>query len=278
MNKDELIDLVFSIPAIWDKRHKQHHNRHVLAREWKKIAATFKVTEAEARKYWKNIRQEYGKQIKKIQGRSGDGAENEIVCQWPYFEKLHFLRDQFTPRHSSTNLMHETQDSEYSNVEESNSDAEQTNVMSPSSESHQDVVAPVNQASSGSKYSISRTGYKRRLTPQIEIGRQLVDIEKEKLALRTNKISRDPNDEDIGFFNSLLPYVKKLAPRDKLKFRMDMQNHLFGILYPSNQAHTTTQIEHAPHTQSGLSRCEPHWNTQSFLPYELPSSIPTDQT
>ncbi|CAG9772171.1 unnamed protein product [Ceutorhynchus assimilis] len=286
--KDELIDLVFSVPALWDKRHKQHHNKHVLAREWKKIAAKVKVTEEEARKCWKNVRQEYGKQIKKIQGRSGDGAENEIVCQWPYFEKLHFLRDQFTPRYSSTNLIDETQDTvesnpEDSNLEESDTDAEQststsiTNVLSPSSEL-QDVVATTSsssRATSGSKYSVTQTGYKRRITPQIEIGRQLVDIEKEKLALRTNKMSQDPNDDDIGFFNSLLPYVKKLTPRDKLKFRMDMQNSLFEFLYPSKQqtlaclvpaASAATQIEHGPHVQPGPSRCEPVWNC---LPLDL---------
>jgi hypothetical protein len=42
--KDELIDLVFNTTAIWDKRHKQHHNRHVLAREWKKIATKLGAT------------------------------------------------------------------------------------------------------------------------------------------------------------------------------------------------------------------------------------------
>ena len=51
----------------------------------------FLVTETEARKYWKNIRQEYGKQVKKMQGRSGDGAEDEIVCQWPYLTNYIFL-------------------------------------------------------------------------------------------------------------------------------------------------------------------------------------------
>ncbi|CAH1998322.1 unnamed protein product [Acanthoscelides obtectus] len=197
--------------------------------------------------------------------------------------------------------MDETQDtvdsnSEDSNLEESNTDAEQststsiTNVMSNNSES-QDVAATtstVSDATSSSKYSVSQTGYKRRLTLQIEIGRQLVDIEKEKLALRANKISQDPIDDDIGFFNSLLPYVKKLAPRDKLKFRMDMQNYLLEILYPSNQqtqvrsvppatqvehaSYTKSpaiQLEHAPYTQPGLSRHEPLWSKQPFLPYEF---------
>nr|CAH7752321.1 unnamed protein product [Callosobruchus chinensis] len=149
--KDELIDLVFCAPAIWDKRHKQHHNRHALERQWKKIAEKIRVTETEARKCWKNLRQEYGKQIKKMQGRSGDEAGEKIVSQWPYFEKLHFLRDQFIPRESSTNLIDETQDSMDSNSEEPNhseqfdsdddgcTPASTANVMSPNSEIKNDT-------------------------------------------------------------------------------------------------------------------------------------------
>jgi hypothetical protein len=71
---------------------------------------------------------------------------------------------------------------------------------------------------SGSGYTVTKTGYKRRLTPQAQIGKQLLDLEKERLALKKNAISHDHNDEDIGFFNSLLPHVKKLSPKDKFFF------------------------------------------------------------
>ncbi|XP_072397043.1 uncharacterized protein [Diabrotica undecimpunctata] len=246
--KDELIDLVFTVPALWNKRHPQHHNRHVLIREWKKIAEKVKVTETEARKCWKNLRQEYGKQLKKIQSRSGYGAEDEEVSQWPYFEKLDFLRDQFTPHQSSTNLIDETQDSMYSHsdepnhLEESDSDDEGststllTNVISSNSDS-QGVIPSTSTSShvTSINSTISQTGYKRRITPQIEIGKPLVDIEKEKLALRANKLTQNPNDDDIGFFNSLLPYVKQLTPRSKLKFRIDVQNYLYGLLFPPRE-------------------------------------------
>lgn len=42
--KDELIDLVFNATAVWDKRNKQHHNRYVLNREWKRISEKLRVT------------------------------------------------------------------------------------------------------------------------------------------------------------------------------------------------------------------------------------------
>lgn len=36
--KEQLINAVFKSTALWDKRHKNHHNRFVLEKEWKKIA------------------------------------------------------------------------------------------------------------------------------------------------------------------------------------------------------------------------------------------------
>ncbi|XP_072385251.1 uncharacterized protein [Diabrotica undecimpunctata] len=206
--------------------------------------------ETEARKCWKNLRQEYGKQKKKIQDRLGYGAEDEVVSQWPYFEKLHFLCDQFTPRQSSTNLIDETQDSMYSHSDEPNHSEESdgddegststliANGISPNSDL-QGVIPPTSTSGrvTSINSSISRTGYKRRIMPQIEIGKQLVDIKKEKLALRDNKLTQNPNDDDIEFFISLLPYVKQLTPRNKLKFRIDIQNYLYGILFsPGDQS------------------------------------------
>lgn len=42
MNKYDLIDLVLIAQPVWDK-HKNHHNRYVLAKEWTKIASVLGV-------------------------------------------------------------------------------------------------------------------------------------------------------------------------------------------------------------------------------------------
>lgn len=254
------------------------------------LIVLFLVSESEARKCWKNIRQEYGKQLKRLQGRSGDGAEDDIVSQWPYFEKLHFLRDQFTPRQSCSNLMDDTQErnSEDPNPlenrnlsEDSLSEDEQStsnsiaNVMSPNSE---DIIPTPSssRASTDLNYTESRTGYRRRITPQMELGKQLVEIEREKLAIRANKRSHDPNDEDIGFFNSLLPYVKQLTPRRKLKFRMDVQKYLFENLFPPEQSTQTRPVLPA-RTEENLQfhsnrPYQPNWETNDFHQSQHPSS------
>lgn len=38
-------------------------------------------------------------------------------------------------------------------------------------------------------------------------------------------------DEDIGFFNSLIPHVKKLGPAKKLMLRMKIQELVYNTVY-----------------------------------------------
>lgn len=42
-------------------------------------------------------------------------------------------------------------------------------------------------------------------------------------------------DEDIAFFSSLLPYLKKLPPKVKLKFQMKVQKILFELAFVKNE-------------------------------------------
>ena len=44
LKKHNIIDLVFNVRPLWDKGHKEHHNRHILAKEWKKIGAELGMT------------------------------------------------------------------------------------------------------------------------------------------------------------------------------------------------------------------------------------------
>ncbi|KAL1493901.1 hypothetical protein ABEB36_009583 [Hypothenemus hampei] len=247
MNKELLIDLVFVAPAIWDKRHKNHHNRHILAKEWNNVAAKMKVSGIKrCEKLLEKFKAGIWKANKKKQGRSGDAAVEENDCHWPYFTSLQFLRDQFTPRHMSSSLTDRSSTSELltqNTLDEDSqmyneSDGENStiyslpNVENSVSENHIENQVASTPSTSSSKYVVTQTGYKKGITPQVEIGKQLAEIEKEKLALKANKTKQDLNDEDIGFFNSLLPYVRKLNPRDKLKFRMKIQEHLFELLFP----------------------------------------------
>ena len=59
----------------------------------------FLFSDKAVKKIWKNLRQEFGKQLQKII-KSGDGAPEELHNDWPYFNQMLFLKDQFLPRKS----------------------------------------------------------------------------------------------------------------------------------------------------------------------------------
>ncbi|KAF6209824.1 hypothetical protein GE061_015575 [Apolygus lucorum] len=254
MNKDDLIDEVLGAPPIWDKRHKQHHNRYVLAKEWKKIGCKLGVSDSEAKTVWKTLRQEFGKQLKKLEGKSGESGPDEPASSWPYFDKLQFLKDQFTPRPSSGNL-----DSNYNSdvpletgrIDDDASTMSDENISQLPQDPENELFIPStneqiqmqndqrpetpstsSSRNSSSVASFTRTGYKVRLTPQVALGRELVELEKEKLEWAKRKKTTDVNDEDVAFFNSLLPTVKLLPRREKMEFRMTVQELLFKTAFP----------------------------------------------
>lgn len=93
------------------------------------------------------------------------------------------------------------------------------------------------QTQSSSRTSTSRHYKKKRTEASDEsVERQLLQIESKKL-----EILNQPEDDDLMFFKSLLPYFKQMNPIQKLRIRSkfqniiieEMTNPLFNVL-PSN--------------------------------------------
>ncbi|XP_039281581.1 transcription factor Adf-1-like isoform X2 [Nilaparvata lugens] len=243
--KESIIIAVKNRPALWDRKHRNHHNRHFLIREWKAVAAELNVPGRDkfVKIAWKNLRQEFYKQLNKST-RSGDESS------WQFFNDLLFLKDQFLPRRSIENLS-PLPDDAYTEVNEpmdsllevdSSSEINDATMDSTMSPDVSDNSLPVEE--------YTRTGFKRRITTQARIGQELVNLEKEKLELKINKIDGiNKNDEDVGFFNSLLPHVKTLGPRKKMMFRMKVQELLFDMAYSAE--HESSYNNHP--TSSAMS-------------------------
>ncbi|KAG8291478.1 hypothetical protein J6590_059649 [Homalodisca vitripennis] len=160
----------------------------------------------------------------------------EPSSHWPYFESMLFLTDQFIPRPSSGNLATNYDDSSVivseDGEEEGNGDDIQieqleTIVLAPNHPTNE-VSGNLTNVAESRNVSKTKTRYIKRVTPQTVIGQQ------------ANKAAENPNDEDIGFFNSMLPHVRKLSPRDKLRFRMQVQGILFDMAYPHQQPMTAS--------------------------------------
>ncbi|KAF6214192.1 hypothetical protein GE061_008931 [Apolygus lucorum] len=227
MNKDDLIDEVLGAPPIWDKRHKQHHNRYVLAKEWKKIGCKLGVSDSEAKTVWKTLRQEFGKQLKKLEGKSGESGPDEPASSWPYFDKLQFLKDQFTPRPSSGNL-----DSNYNSdvpletgrIDDDASTMSDENISQLPQDPENELFIP------STNEQIQMQNDQRPETPSTSSSRNSSSVAS---FTRTGyKKTTDVNDEDVAFFNSLLPTVKLLPRREKMEFRMTVQELLFKTAFP----------------------------------------------
>lgn len=174
---------------------------------------------------WKLLRQDFRKRLSKIDEQSGNLATESEKVTWPYFKKLLFLQDQFGPRPPASNV-------HYQPIESNDGNSTDCQLLWTGGHTVQTFDFPTNPLSdSESSCPPYSTSKKRRLIPEAEVEIQLIQLEKEKLALQREIHGKDPNDEDIGFLNSLLPHVKNLSPKDKLIFRMKVQQVLFEMVY-----------------------------------------------
>lgn len=143
------------------------------------------------RNIWKNLRKEFGKQLKKNL-RSGSGAPDEPTSSWPYFQSMLFLTDQFLPRKSSGNLASKDNNddvmSDFSDDEQQTTDPEPQGDVNidnefepfnetPSASTSHAISVSSNRRTMDSKMAnavVTKTGYIKRVTPQTVIGQQLL--------------------------------------------------------------------------------------------------------
>ncbi|XP_055590271.1 uncharacterized protein LOC129742397 [Uranotaenia lowii] len=106
---ENLINCVFAKRPLWDKTTKFYRNRIEIEKLWRTVATELggDTTSDSAKKKWKNLRDTFSKELRKIpESRSGDASRLnfEAYTTWPCFESMVFLRHQLKPRKSGGNL------------------------------------------------------------------------------------------------------------------------------------------------------------------------------
>lgn len=263
-----LIEKVRSFPAIWDKNHEQHHNRYVLHQHWKKIAFEAGMREDRIKKIWRNLRQEFGKQVKRIYSA---GCESlETACpQWPYFQGLLFLKEQFIT--GETTSSNPTEPDAEPNQEDNTFDEFQEefegtspyrsrspSVISDNTPQHQNGLVPYagynnnsNNGGGGSR--------KRKHSDTEDMTRVMFQLEKEKMEMqRQQQNTANARDEDLGFFNSLLPHVRQLPPQQKMVFRLRVQQQLYELMYGPYDPHQ--RLPYTAASNHGEAMCTAVYN------------------
>ncbi|XP_035456736.1 uncharacterized protein LOC118280626 [Spodoptera frugiperda] len=196
MNK--LIDLVRVREIIWNRSLKGHHNWYKLDESWKEVALELDCTRDEARLKWKYLRDQARKEVRKQTG-----------SDWEYLPKLQFLTNQFND-YEGNELADDSYTQDY--------DADQgTSYYN---------IEPTNDV------SVKEDDFDEFDTKPIIMETDFYDDDDDAQKSATTEPSEPvTKDEDIGFFNSLLPHVKKLGPAKKLMLRMKIQEMVYNTVY-----------------------------------------------
>ncbi|XP_058839520.1 uncharacterized protein LOC131694999 [Topomyia yanbarensis] len=228
MDSESIISEVFSHNILWDKTLKEYHNRVLVEKEWNTISKRLDVPKDLLKKRWKNLRDQFGKELKKIpQSKSGDPgpASLDNYSTWPYFKSMWFLQKQMKPRTCSGNLKDTTMD--IADDAERN-DFERYDTFETSTVAEEDMPDIPVPAKKGRK--------------KLDHNEELINLEKRKLELLEKKAEKT-RDEDEAFFDSLLPHVRMLQPANKLLCRMELQKVVLKHAYGnSTQPICTTPI------------------------------------
>ncbi|CAG4949129.1 unnamed protein product [Parnassius apollo] len=254
---ENFINAIQERPILWDKRNKNYHNRLLSYREWEDLAKLTGTTSETAKKKWKNLRDTFIKELKKIpKPRSGADADNEpkYTGTWPYFESMSFLIVILKPRKTEGNIVTKT-DSNSRDLPESTdaasleddlaldvADSDDTQLhesMSTLQEMPQnttDINTHQSPLPSPSLPAITRQTRKRK-DSDLEA---FLDIEREKMKI-LRQGQEDTTDDDILWFKSILPYIKQLPSMNKLHFRTQMQELLLTELSKLNPTQPGSQ-------------------------------------
>lgn len=254
-DSENLISLVFTRKALWDKTTKEYRNRLKVDKLWRQVSnelggdvtstvnndllfngftSYFQFSADAVKKKWKNLRNSFGKELRKIpEGRSGnEGPLNfETYTTWPYFDSMLFLKDQMRSRKSGGNLPVDDDDVEEMDLQENELRAvpdEPNEVCNPDLSEIDSVIESIPQP------SFHRSNRPVKRSAQL----QLIAIEARKLKLLERKVGKSntcDDDEDGAFFKSLLPHVRKLEPEEKLEFRMEIQSVVQKYVYKKNK-------------------------------------------
>ncbi|XP_068623177.1 uncharacterized protein [Battus philenor] len=210
-----LIDAVYRREPIWNPDNDLHKNSNVLKKLWQEVADEVNKDAKSSKTRWKNLRAYFVKECTKVKSRSVEGGE--ATSSWQYFDQLQFLRSTLP---GSNRLINYTPDGEYNGDEIFITNYDGTMA-------YPETWSP-GQSSSETSYTTPSTR-KRKLKALASTNESstynetLLELERKKLKILENDLARGSND-DLLFFESLLPYMREIPVDRKLQLRSKIQD------------------------------------------------------
>uniref|UniRef100_A0A2A4JRU4 MADF domain-containing protein n=1 Tax=Heliothis virescens TaxID=7102 RepID=A0A2A4JRU4_HELVI len=216
MNTETLIAEILARPPIWKSGHPQHKYKQVLKRLWEEVKVKFPNSEVgDLKKRWKNLRDTYTKELKKIKSNASSSYEPA----WKYFTLLGFMKDEYMSLTADSNLDEE----ESVIIDNGGEDTERIFVETL----NEATSPPSTRTSSPIEPSTSSSQNSRKKRQNIQdIREQYLEIERKKLKLLENDIynyntpvDTEKKSDDYYFLMSILPEMEKLPTVQKLRLR-----------------------------------------------------------
>ncbi|RZC40737.1 uncharacterized protein BDFB_004026 [Asbolus verrucosus] len=231
MNTRLFINEIKNRRALWDQSDQNYHNKKVLHDQWLEVATIFDIEVSTAKQKWKNLRDTFRVELKKNRKYSvSETPETLNKSQWSYYEDMLFIKDIL-----KTRKLRDLLEPGMSNPDEFMDGSGETIKIEPDMsfspirltenaeenkptfENISPLQPQIQDIDTTNNYPYRR-GLKRRFDEE--------DIKTEN--------NDEGQDDDLLFFRSVLPFVKRLDQDKKLLFRMNVQQILYNHLYNNN--------------------------------------------
>ncbi|XP_028898061.1 uncharacterized protein LOC105215197 isoform X2 [Zeugodacus cucurbitae] len=191
--------------VLWNRSHCGYKDRRSAEKEWSEVAKKVGIPKEDAKKKWRNLRDQFSKELKKVPKLKSEASQNQSAIytgKWRYFKSLLFLKDALTPRETYGNLSMLLEDS----TTATEADKEVSN------DEANDIGLTIAEIQSCTKFSPVRPKRKRIHQDVNDVEAKLLDIKTKKHAL-----FEAVEDENSLFLRSLHPFMKKLDPIRQLR-------------------------------------------------------------
>ena len=99
MMEEALIEAVRSFPCLWQVKSKSYKDLRAKENAWRKVCLDTDLNGDFARKKWKQLRDRFVREIRKIKKRVSGEEGPPATSSWKFFTVLSFLED--TVQHRS---------------------------------------------------------------------------------------------------------------------------------------------------------------------------------
>ncbi|PNF42943.1 hypothetical protein B7P43_G11715, partial [Cryptotermes secundus] len=249
MDTDKLIRLVHVRRGLWDREHPAHRSVYAVNALWEEVAQELNSTIDDARIIWQTLRHNFSKRMRRMRMRGCGVDDLKFVDEesMQRFRSLYFLKSQFRSTESVGHIPPEekrTSGQKYKNSRDDQTGTRDEKVETSKLSKFDGVPADVLNAETDSDTSVplspneeqaalnidwhTRNHITRRLY-ETDVGNALPEIKRPILKVR--KDGHKAHDEDISFFESLIPHVKGLSPAMKMLLRLKTQELIYNFVY-----------------------------------------------